>query len=278
MSTQTETNLPLAATARWTASARSLESARDDCLFNDPWASLLAGPDGLAWLELHRNNVAPMVIRTHYFDGFLQTAAQQHGIRQVVIVAAGLDTRAYRLPWPAGTRLFELDQPGVLDYKERTLAEAGVQPACERRAIPVDLTGLWTAALTAAGYDVAEPSAWLLEGILFYLPDEAITQLLTQTSELAAPGSRLGCDLVNHLTLTSPLTHAWIDMQAREGAPWLGALDDPEGFLAGLGWQVSLSQPGAPDAHFGRWTLPILPVKMPNMPHNWYVTAEKPPA
>jgi len=115
----------------------------------------------------------------------------------------------------------------------------------------------------------------LLEGFLFYQPCETIHRILEQVSGLSAPASRIGFDVVNAVTLTSPFTKTWIEMQARSGAPWLGWLDDPETFLAGLGWRAALSQPGAPDAHYQRWTMPVIPVKMPNMPHNWYVTAEK---
>lgn len=265
----------LAATARWTASARAQESAREDCLFYDPWAAALAGPEGVAWLEQRGGSVAPIVIRTHYFDQFLQDAAQRTEIRQVVIIAAGLDTRAYRLTWPEGIHLFELDQAAVLEHKSQVLEAAGAQPACQRTALATNLEGDWPEALLSAGFDTVQPSTWLLEGLLFYLPNDATTKILQDVTLLAAPGSRLGFDIVNSTTLTSPITRAWIEMQAQAGAPWLGYLDDPEGFLAGLGWQAAITQPGAPDAHYERWKFPILPVKMPNMPHNWYVTAEK---
>jgi methyltransferase (TIGR00027 family) len=265
----------LGATAFWTAAVRAQESARDDCLFNDPWAAALAGEEGKRWLEQRGGSAVPIAIRTRYFDDFLQRVAQQRGIRQVALVGAGLDTRAFRLVWPPGTRVFELDQAPVLEHKARVLAEAGAQPACRRAAITGDLTGSWQDALIASGYNPGEPSAWLLEGLLFYLPTETIARLLVQVSGLAAPGSWLGCDVINSATLTSPWTKAWIDMQAGYGAPWIGTLDDPQGLLAPLGWSVSLSQPGAADAHYGRWTLPVIPVQMPDMPHNWYVTAEK---
>jgi hypothetical protein len=85
----------------------------------------------------------------------------------------------------------------------------------------------------------------------------------------------MGFDIVNGATFTSPITKAWVEMQAQQGAPWVGFLDDPEAVLSALGWQAQLTQPGAEDANFGRWTLPVIPVKMANMPHNWYVTARK---
>lgn len=273
--TETQSTHPaLALTARWTASARAQESARPDPLFMDPWAAALAGEEGAAWLAQQGGRVSPMVVRTHYFDRFLQDAAQR-GLRQVVLLAAGLDTRAYRLPWPPETRLFELDQPAVLAHKAQTLNAAGARPACQRSAIPADLTGPWPNWLCEGGFDPRQPTAWLLEGFLYYLPDPALERILGQVSALAAPGSRIGFDIINHLTLTSPITRAWIEMQARSGSPWLGALDDPEAFLAAQGWQSALTQPGAPDANFERWTLPVIALRAPNLPHNWYVTASK---
>jgi methyltransferase (TIGR00027 family) len=270
-----EANLPLALTARWTASARASESSRDDCLFKDPWATALGGEEGAEWLAERGGSGNLMVIRTRYFDDFLQTAAYQHGLQQIVMLAAGLDTRAYRLQWPEGTHLFELDQKVVLQYKAQVLRNAGALPTCKRTEIAVDLTGHWQEELLTAGFDPEQPSAWLLEGILFYLPNDAITGMLADVSAMATAGSRMGFDVINSLTLTSPITKGWIEMQSKSGAPWLGALDDPESFLAGIGWNVEMTQPGSPDAHFGRWSLPVIPIKMPNMPHQWYVTAEK---
>ena len=275
----------LASTSRWAAAVRAQESQRPDALFVDPWAAALAGQEGAYWIQNRGGNVAPMTIRTCYFDDYLERVVRREGsdrdeaaetkIRQIVLVGAGLDTRAYRLNWPAGTCIYELDQPAVLLYKQHVLDDANAKPTCMRRAVAADLAADWQTPLLAARFDPRQPSLWLAEGFTFYLPDEAIARILQGISALAAPGSRLGFDCVNHVTLTSPLTHAWIEMQAKEGAPWLGGLDDPEGFLGGLGWQVALTQPGAEDANYGRWTLPVIPVKMPNMPHNWYVTAVK---
>ncbi len=265
----------LALTARWTAAARAQESARPDALFRDPWAEMLAGPEGAAWLQSRGGSVSPMVVRTRYFDEFLQRTVEQEAIRQVVLLAAGLDTRACRLEWPAGVCIYELDQPAVLHYKQHLLQTAGATLKCQRKTIGVDLGKPWQASLHTMGFDAHLPSLWLLEGFLFYLPDERIHSILTEVDSLAAPGSWLGFDCVNHATLTSPITKAWIEMQAREGAPWLGGLDDPEAALSALGWTAALTAPGMPDANYGRWTLPVLPLKMPDMPHTWYVTAKK---
>ena len=268
--------LSLGATAYWTAGVRARESRREDRLFNDPWAAALAGELGETWIAQHSEEATlPLVVRTRYFDDFLLRVSSQKCARNVVILAAGLDTRAFRINWPPGARVFELDQPFVLHHKESVLRFSEAQPTCERRTIHSDLTQPWKDALLESGFDPNESSVWLLEGLLFYLPNDAVAHILDSVSALAAPGSWLGCDIINGSVLSSPYTKAWIDMQARSGAPWIGFLDDPESFLAGRGWSASLTQAGQQDANYGRWTLPILPVKMPNMPHYWFVTAKK---
>ena len=265
----------LGATAYWAAGVRALESARQDRLFNDPWAAALAGPQGMAWAEGRRANSIPMVIRTRYFDDFLHRVVTEFGVRQVVILAAGLDTRAFRLGWLEGARLFELDQAEVLQYKQQVLQAAGAAAVCERHTIEVDLNSPWEAALLGGGFDLHRPAVWLMEGFLFYLSYQHIRQLLEKASGLAARGSWIGFDIVNTLTLTSQWTRPWVEMQAAAGAPWLGTMDDPEVVLSGLGWKPSLTQPGASDAGYGRWTLPVIPLKMAGMPHHWYVTGWK---
>ncbi|MFN8485870.1 MAG: SAM-dependent methyltransferase [Anaerolineae bacterium] len=276
MSNTPQSNELLASTARWTAAVRAAESGRGDRLFDDPWAARLAGEAGAAWLaQRPPGSAVPMVIRTRFFDDFLERVTAEHRIRQVVILAAGLDTRAYRLAWPEGTRFFELDQPEVLADKQEILDAAGARPTCARAAIGVDLAAPWRAALREAGFVAGQPSVWLLEGFLFYISTETLTTLLGDVADFAASGSWLGCDVINSHVLTSPFTRGWVEMQAHAGAAWQGVLDDPVGFLGGRGWSVTLTQAGQPDANYGRWTLPVIPTTMPNMPHNWFVTARK---
>lgn len=276
MAENAKTSHLLGLTARWTAAVRARESARKDRLFNDPWAASLAGEVGMDWIKGRKEeNTVIMVIRTRFFDEFLQCKTLQNPIRQVVLMASGLDTRAFRLGWPVGTILYELDQPEVLEYKVQILQSSGAQPDCTRLAIPADLAKPWKQNLLQAGFEPGRPSAWLLEGFLFYLPNESIVQILDQVTELAAPGSWMGFDINNGSMLTSPWTREWVEMQASLGAPWIGTMDDPQGFLAKRGWQASLSQAGAPDANYGRWTLPVVPVQVPDFPHNWFVTAVK---
>jgi len=266
----------LEATARWTAAVRAAESARPDRLFDDPWASSLAGPEGAAWLASRTpESIHPIAVRTRFFDEWLGRATQDPDVQQVVLVAAGLDTRAFRLAWPGGVVVFEIDQGAVIDHKEAILGAAGARPRCARRAVAADLGGRWSDTLIGAGFQPARPAAWLLEGLLFYLPGRIGKLLLEEVTRLAAPGSRLGFDVVNRHVLTSPWTRPWVEMQASDGAPWIGTMDDPAGILEALGWRAELTQPGEPGATSPRWALPVAPRRMPDVPRTWYVTAER---
>jgi methyltransferase (TIGR00027 family) len=271
-----EPSVSLGVTAYWTASVRAMESTRPDRLFCDPWAAALAGEQGAAWIAGRTaDGVVSIALRTRFFDDFLQRIVADDALQQVVLLAAGLDTRAYRLDWPEGTRIYEVDQPAVLQHKAQVLGDAGAQPTCERAAIAADLAGDWEDKLEAAEFEVQAPAAWLLEGFLFYLSDEQLRRILDQVTALAAPGSWIGFDVVNSVMLTHPLTQGWVQMQAQSGAPWMGTLDDPVGYLAARGWQATLTQAGEADANYGRWPYPVLPAEAPDLPHNWFVTARK---
>ena len=220
------------------------------------------------------DSVLPMTVRTRYFDDFLLRTVQESGLRQVALLAAGLDTRALTAcPGRRARAASSWTRPRCWRTRRAILSQAGAQPACQRFAVPADLTTPWGEKLVQAGFDPAQPSMWLLEGFLFYISSEDIRRVLGAVSALAAPGSWLGGDVVNSVVLTSPYTVKWVEMQAALGAPWIGTLDDPTGTLAALGWEASLSQPGEPGANFGRWKLPVLPTQAPGLPHNWYVTA-----
>ena len=200
-------------TAVMVAAARAVETERSDALISDPYARLLVDGAGAgSWSSMLDDSTAEKLaeidpeiagifthmrnyqaVRTHFFDQFF-TEASAAGIRQVVILASGLDSRAYRLQWPAGTRIFEIDQPKVLEYKAHKLAEHGVVPAAERFEVAVDLRVDWPAALKAAGFDPAQPTAWLAEGLLMYLPADAQDRLFENIGALSAPGSRLSAE------------------------------------------------------------------------------------
>ncbi|ORB54396.1 SAM-dependent methyltransferase [Mycobacteroides saopaulense] len=187
-------------TALGVSAQRAVESERPDALIADPYAKhfvLAAGEPHL--IETITKRDAPqaspfeylrgMGMRSRFFDEFFLDAAAS-GIRQVVILAAGLDARAHRLPWPAGVTVYELDQPEVLAFKDRVYAEQGAEPTSDRRAVAVDLRDDWPAVLTAAGFDPSQPTAWSAEGLLPYLPAAAQDLLFERVVELSAPGSR----------------------------------------------------------------------------------------
>src|ERR1700758_1769590 len=129
-------------------------------------------------------------VQTRFFDDFF-ASADDAGIRQAVIVAAGLDSRAYRLEWADGTTVFEVDLPKVLEFKARVLGEHGAAPKARRIAVAADLRADWTRTLEEAGFDTEGASAWSVEGVLPYLTDEAQNSLFTRISGLSAPGSRI---------------------------------------------------------------------------------------
>jgi methyltransferase (TIGR00027 family) len=266
----------LTITARWTAAVRARESERPDRLFNDPWAGILAGGEGLGWIEGRpAEGVIPIVLRTRFFDDFLQRVTAENAVRQIVLAASGLDTRAYRIEWPADTTIYELDRVEVLNYKDRILSEAGAAATCARRVVAVDLNGAWEHTLIEAGFDADRPSACLLEGLLFYLSNENLSRLLDKVLNTAAPGSFIGFDIVNRATLTSDFTRRWVKMQAELGAPWIGTMEDPAGFLSERGWEAKLYPIGSAEANYGRWPFPVIPANIPGMPAYRFVTGHK---
>ncbi|GLE52298.1 putative S-adenosyl-L-methionine-dependent methyltransferase [Mycobacterium montefiorense] len=205
-------------TAVMVAAGRAVETDRPDPLIRDPYAKLLVAnaganllwvamldPSMVAKLEVIDAEVAAVVahmpdyqaVRTNFFDTYFNDAVAD-GIRQVVILASGLDSRAYRLDWPTGTTVYEIDQPKVLAYKSTMLTENGVAPAADRRAVPIDLRQDWPAALRAAGFDPAARTAWLAEGLLMYLPAEAQDKLFHQIGELSPAGSRIAAETSPH--------------------------------------------------------------------------------
>ena len=201
------------ATALGVAAGRAAENDREDRLFDDPYARLFldaAGegtwtmfsrgslPEALAHvdpqlparMEAMRNYTAS---RTVFFDEFFMQAAHA-GVRQAVILAAGLDARAWRLGWPQGTTVYELDQPKVLEFKIATLNAAGAQPRATQVNVPIDLRQDWPQALRQAGFDDSVPTAWSAEGLLPYLPAHAQDLLFERIQTLSAPGSRIAVE------------------------------------------------------------------------------------
>jgi methyltransferase (TIGR00027 family) len=249
-------------TATGVAAARALASRRPHALIHDPYARPLlealgidyyvkmadgqsGDADGIDW-----NAVADgMAVRTRFFDEFFADAAAA-GVRQGVILACGLDTRAYRLSWPAGTTVFELDQPDVVDFKTRTLSDLGVQPEAAVVPIGIDLRHDWPKALRDNGFDTSKPTAWIAEGLLGYLPPDAQDTLFDDVTALSAPGSRLATEWHPDSSVSATERAAEVaraerersgglDIQSAEDMIYLGERSDVERYLVGSGWTVA---------------------------------------
>ncbi len=191
------------ATALLVATARALEAQKPDPLVVDSFAEVFCRAAGGDWAGVLDGKVPQhqlktvdwgehfvnfQAARTKYFDDYFKRAGDA-GVRQVVILAAGLDSRAYRLTWSDGTTIFELDRPPVLDFKREVLTGQGATPNAERREVAVDLREDWPQALRDSGFDPAKPSAWIAEGLLIYLPATAQEELFSGIDSLAGPGS-----------------------------------------------------------------------------------------
>lgn len=196
------------ATATMVAAQRALSS--DEKYIDDPYAAPLVRAVGIDVYVRLVNGQIPvggdsefdpqrmargMACRTRFYDEFFLDAANE-GVGQAVILAAGLDARAYRLPWPAGTVVYEVDMPEVIEFKTLTLGELGAEPTAERRTVAIDLRDDWAAALQETGFDPQAPAAWSAEGLLVYLPDTAQDALFDNITALSAPGSRLAFEFV----------------------------------------------------------------------------------
>jgi methyltransferase (TIGR00027 family) len=263
-------------TATMVAAARAMAAREDRPLINDPFAEPLVRAVGVDLLtRLASGDLEPtelndvhdgaagsagamsrmadsMAVRTKFFDEFFLDATTA-GIRQVVILASGLDSRAYRLPWPAGTVVYEIDQPRVIEFKSHTLAELGAEPTADRRAVAIDLRDDWPTALRAAGFDPAQPTAWSAEGLLGYLPPEAQDRLLDTITGLSAPGSRFATESVSNLEPGDEekmkermrvVSERWrahgfdLDMT---GLVYFGDRNEAAAYLSGHGWVLTTS-------------------------------------
>jgi len=180
--------------------------------------------------------------RTRYIDAFFAEAGAA-GIRQVVILASGLDARGYRLPWAPGTTLFEIDQPQVIEFKTATIAELGATPTADVRAVPIDLRHDWQSALRQAGLDTERPVAWAAEGLLGFLPSDAQDRLLDNITALSADGSRLVAEVFLNCTANlqalNAATRKWrengLDVEL-ENLGFPGERNDVATYLADRGW------------------------------------------
>lgn len=236
------------ATAVFVAAARALESEREDRLFDDPWARAFVrasgwdppaeGTSGLTRDQL----VTWMSARTKFLDDFAVESVAG-GCAQVVFLGAGLDTRAFRLRWPAPVAVFELDTPDMLEFKMSVLADTAPSPPATRVPVAVDLREDWPAALRGAGFRDDVPTAWILEGLLLYLTPEDVDTLMNRVACLSAPGSTVGATLttIDFIAAVqdlpgiadSPLSATeWREMLRSDGP------EDPVAWFDRYGWRA----------------------------------------
>lgn len=259
------------ATATLVATARAIATRANNPLINDQFAEPLVkavGVDLLAKLASGETAAAEiddperpfasmtlmtesMAVRTKFFDEFFLDAVKA-GIRQTVILASGLDSRAYRLPWPPATVVYEIDQPQVIEFKSRALADLDAAPTADRRAVAIDLREDWPTALCEAGFDPGQPSAWIAEGLLGYLPPEAQDRLLDSVTELGAPGSRFAAESM--ATVERPGDEEMLKQRMQEiselwrtngfdldmtGLVYFGDRNEAAPYLSDRGWLVT---------------------------------------
>jgi methyltransferase (TIGR00027 family) len=279
-------------TALGAAAVRAIEGHHPRALVSDPYAAafvraaasqlpqpLAVTPEeadadpGFPWYGLAHY----LGVRSKFFDGFFAAATQAAGIRQVVILAAGLDTRAFRLGWPDGTALYEIDKPLVIAFKDSVLAEAGAAVRCDRRTVACDLRDDWAAALLAAGFDTARPTAWLAEGLFMYLPDEAKDALLASVERLSAAGSRIAIEHVpSAVQVRDATAGAAVANRVDDDLAELWATEyqhDPVAALRARGWAVTADLVPDVAERYGR---PLTEAALASQLSSALVTGEKP--
>ncbi|MBV8788118.1 MAG: class I SAM-dependent methyltransferase [Mycobacterium sp.] len=249
------------ATATAVAASRATASKGPNALLNDPWADPLVRAVGIdTFIKLIDGEIdrtddpllnrqamnEQIAVRTRFFDDFFIEATHS-GIRQVVILASGLDTRAYRLDWPADTVVYEIDQPEVIAFKTQTLADLGAEPAAQRRTVAIDLRDDWPSALAAAGFDAQKPTAWSAEGLLVYLPPEAQDRLFDHIVALSAPGSRIATEHMDLGKIPSDWAQRLTERSQRLGSKinlaelfYTGERNTAGEYLAEHGWRVDI--------------------------------------
>jgi methyltransferase (TIGR00027 family) len=251
-------------TALIMAASRALEAAVATPLYRDPLAHELAGADGHAIFAamrpmMHLVSAGPMPepylsIRTRWFDDALERVTREHRVRQIVLLGAGMDARAFRATWPRGSTLFEVDRREIFERKEPVLRTADARARCRRRIVRADLGGPWTEALDRAGFDPGAPAAFLLEGVLQYFEPADVEQVLAAASAVAAPGSWIGLDTLSAQTLESAIMVSYFAKHSELGRPPIKfGVDDPAALLARHRWWSTTVVAGTEQASYGRW-------------------------
>ncbi|MCP9275420.1 class I SAM-dependent methyltransferase [Mycolicibacterium arenosum] len=263
------------ATATMVAAARALASREPDALISDPYAEGLVRAVGIDFFTklvdgtldvgdaddsgVARLMTTIMAVRTRFFDDFFLNASRD-GVQQSVILASGLDSRAYRLPWPDGATVFELDQPQVIEAKTAAMTHLGAHPTCDRRIVAVDLRDDWPAALRSAGFDPALPTAWSTEGLLVYLPPEAQDRLFDDITAMSAPGSALATEYhpdggASMSERAAAVSDAWGDHGFRVNLPdlfYAGERRAVADYLTEHGWRVTTAPRSEMFARYNR--------------------------
>lgn len=263
-------------TALLVAAARAIETHRPDSLARDVYAEhfVRAAPASAGWpvdiRQVPDGDANPLWgrfaryfgLRTRVLDDFLLRSVRAAGARQVVLLGAGLDARAFRLDWPADCVVYEIDKEGVLAFKHQVLGALSAAPKAVRVPVPIDLRADWVGALTAAGFDPAAPSVWLAEGLLFYLPLTAEADLIDTVDRLSTGGSALAYEVKLEKDLLayrdSPLYTA---TRLQIGIDLLDLFDgeprpDSAGDLVGRGWTTEVRTPFHFTHRHGRGPLP----------------------
>ncbi len=266
----------VAATGLLVAAMRAAESERDDRLFTDPYAERLAGDEGRRLLveadAATGRASGQIVIRTRFWDEAL-LRANAAGLSQVVILAAGMDARAYRLPWYAGTTVYEIDQPAVMELKDGRLP--GERPRCQRVAIGIDLADNWPRLLRSRGFSPSTRTIWLVEGLLQYLDASAVDTLFSRIDALSASGSVLLYEIVGQTLLESPFMKPTLQFMEQLGAPWTFGTDTPAALVESRGWTAKVTDVAEPGNAWHRWEHPVVPRDVPGVPRGYFIEATK---
>jgi methyltransferase (TIGR00027 family) len=265
-------------TAQWTAAARAVETERqDERLVIDEFARAMAEPDGFTLLDKYSGGGVQdfVAIRTRYFDDSITGLLDTTDIKQVVLIACGMDMRCFRLKWPTDVVVYEVDHAALHDEKQRRLKALDAEPAVDRRAVRADLAEDWLPSLTLAGFDPTQPALWVPEGLFFFLTEEQSAGLLRTLAQASTPGSWLAVDVLSERLLRSPATQMFLAALRADGTPWLFGTDNPASFLAAHGWELrELHEPGDPGAGQGRWPYQSQPRSVHGVPRNWLIRAE----
>ncbi|MEV3874366.1 SAM-dependent methyltransferase [Streptomyces sp. NPDC049906] len=232
----------ISSTAGWTAAARELENVRADRILEDP-LTLCTDAERRQWQEVVVSVLGyspPVVaVRARMGDEAVKVAVDE-GVRQVVSLAAGLESRAFRLQLPTELLYMEVDLPALLEARNQRLARTrhSLRPGCRRVEVAADLSGPWRQHVEDAGFDPEAPTLWLVEGLLPYLDAGACRTLLRTVREMSAPGSRLWCDHVHPDVFTASHYAPVLTSLDELGVLWASGWTDPRAQLTAEGWDA----------------------------------------